>query len=293
MGGGGGAVYLYQMPKTWKDLLIKEGFIFLEKEDEYKGMFNDQKDNESWTQEEELKDVQESNVKNKAQTYCQSKLKDSLPSSSDPNYSSTKQKLISFCTTEGIKTVKGRLIQSKKKNWIDQEKGDEKWKAVFAVYRYNSEFINWLKKDNPSNGNLSQNSNVKDEYGKLKDACKKLLTKNHEDIKNEKEFNYGSWWCVELGYSTIKEKIQRDDSNWNEKSQDAGDWGEVKTKWENTPEVKKWVNKANGSNEEDELDENKFKKLCENSNVTAQLSDNDSYREKYLVIKAVCGNSSN
>lgn len=82
MGGGGGAVYLYQMPKTWKDLLIKEGFVFLEKDEEYKGMFNDQKDDDNWKNENDLKQAKESDVKSKTTQYCQKKLEEKLPSSS-------------------------------------------------------------------------------------------------------------------------------------------------------------------------------------------------------------------
>lgn len=114
MGGGGGAVYLYQIPKTWKDLLVKEGFVFLDKEDEYKGMFHDQKETDPWKGEEDIKDAKDSDVKSKVESWCKGKFSASLPSSSSEDYSTTKQKLIDFCTTEGIKTVKARIIQSKK-----------------------------------------------------------------------------------------------------------------------------------------------------------------------------------
>lgn len=289
MGGGGGAVYLYQMPKTWKELLVKEGFVFLNTEEEYKGMFHDQKDTDSWKNETEVKDSKEGDVKAKAEGYCSKKLQEKLPNSSDSDYSTTKQKLISFCTTEGITTVKGRLIQSNQSKWIAEENSEDKWKAVFAVYRYNNEFINWLKKDSAENSGLSSTSNVS-EYTKLKAACSKLLKKSHKEITNQKYFNYGSWWCVELGYDTIEDKIKRDDKNWSVKEQNDSDWNTLKTKWESTEQVSKWVkDPTNGnSNSSDDLTEDKFKTLCSNTHVKAKLSEEKSYQEKYLVIKTVC-----
>lgn len=94
--------------------MVKEGFSFLSTDEEYRGMFNDQKDsNTDWQQETELSTATSNNVRSKAETYC-GKLNEDLPDSTDPNYESTRRKLIAFCTSGGIKTVKGKLIQNKK-----------------------------------------------------------------------------------------------------------------------------------------------------------------------------------
>lgn len=91
-----------------------------------------------------------------------------------------------------------------------------------------------------------------------------------------------------MGYSTIKEKIQKVDVNWTVRSQDSGDWAQLKETWKETAQVKKWAAKANEGSEDAELTDESLKKLCGEQNINSNLSDEDSYREKYLVIKSVC-----
>lgn len=287
---GGGAIYLYQIPKTWKELLVKEGYVFLNSEYDYKAMFNDQKENSDWQQETDLTGSDESTVKTNAEKYC-NQLNNELPKPYGTNDENTKKKLIAFCTTDGIKTVKARLIQNEKTGWIDgSENADEKWKTVFAVYRYSSEFIEWLKKDSEGNENLNHESTIEDNYEKLKTACINLLKKEYRKVSKD-HVNYGSWWCVALGYKTIEGKIKDSDENWSVKPQNDNDWEDLVETWKATDEVKKWAHKANGGEEEGDipdLNSTSLKKLCGSESLNSKLSVEESYQEKYLVIKSVC-----
>lgn len=102
---------------------------------------------------------------------------------------------------------------------------------------------------------------------------------------------------MELGYTTIEEKIKKSDSSWKAKSKNDTDWGDLKTQWESTEQVKEMAKKAQGNGSSgEELSEEGLKALCKSDEdgkgVKAKLSDDDSYQEKYLVIKSVCKSNS-
>ncbi|WP_216083458.1 hypothetical protein [Candidatus Mycoplasma haematohominis] len=299
LGGGGAVIYNKTTPKNIQEALEWKGFLFIEtiedesqKQNSYRAVYLDNTGDISSINSGITGETDWQKIK----TWCQTELKKPYVSEDFEN----KEKIIKYCEDKTPRTVEAHLKKIKPQaSWIKNKETnsqDEPYKTIFAVYRYSDDFlsaINSVKGETDTEYKTTTEASTG--YTRLKTWCTFNLSNSVKEIKDLQQlYNHLTWWCQELNYSTVENKIKNDLLGWEgedltiddtEADKDGSNWGKIKGYWQQTPLVFKTIKPD--QNVGTSLKGSDYKKWCK-ENLSKNLSETGIYQEKHLVAKVVC-----